>query len=94
MLGSGLVAEWEATHCLPDPSRSACPVTYHPGLAAEVVDGVERVDSRQPSILQADDQAAVVLPQGHAVGMLADQDEVWLEGSAERANSSVTTLGH
>lgn len=52
----------------------------HPGLAAEVVYRVERVDSRKSSILKADDKAAVVLSQGHAVGMLSDQDEVWFEG--------------
>lgn len=83
---------WVATRCLPLCSRSAWPITYHPGLAAEVVHGVERVDSGQPSILEADDQAAVVFTQGHAVGVLADQDEVRLEGSAKRgADSSVTT---
>lgn len=72
------------------PLGSGC-VTYHPGLAAEVVDGVEGVDGRQPSVLEADEQAAVILSQGHAVGMLTDQDEVRLEGSAERgAHSSVT----
>lgn len=69
---------------LPLCSHPAWPITYHPGLAAEVVDRVEGVDGRQPSVLQANDQAAVVFTQGHAVGMLADQDEVGLEGSAER----------
>lgn len=72
--------------------KSAWPVTYHPRLAAEVVDGIEGVDGGQPSILEADDQAAVVFAQGHAVGVLADQDEVWLEGSAKRGtDSSINT---
>lgn len=53
----------------------------HPRLAAEVVYGVERVDSRKPSILEADDQASVVLSQGHAIGMLSNQNEVRFEGS-------------
>ena len=89
----GPLQGWEVSHCLPIPSGSAWPSTYHPGLAAEVVDGVEGVDGRQPSILEADDQAAVVFTQGHAVGMLADKDEVRLEGSAKRgAGSSVTYL--
>lgn len=63
-------------------------VTYHPGLAAEVVYRVERVDSRKSSILKADDKAAVVLSQGHAVGMLSDQDEVWFEGPAKKGSNS------
>lgn len=92
--GMGQFQGWGATHCRPPHSRSAWLITYHPGLAAEVVDGVEGVDSRQPSVLEADDQASVVFAQRHAVGMLADQDEVWLEGSAKRKDgSSVTTLG-
>lgn len=92
MLGNGPISGLGGHPLLPLCSRSAWPVTYHPGLAAEVVHGVERVDSGQPSILEADDQAAVVFTQGHAVGVLADQDEVWLEGSAKRgADSSVTT---
>lgn len=63
---------WEATHCCPPHSRSAWPITYHPGLAAEVVDRVEGVDSRQPSVLEADDQASVVFTQSHAVSVLTD----------------------
>lgn len=83
----------EASPCFPLPSESGWPCTYHPGLAAEIVDRVEGVDGRQPSILEADDQAAVVFAQGHAVGVLADKDEVRLEGSAKRGtNSSVTYL--
>lgn len=68
--------------------------TYHPGLAAEVVYGVERVDSRKPSILKADDQAAVVLSQGHAVGMLSNQDEVRFEGPAKRGTTVVLSHGN
>ena len=83
----------EASPCFPLPSESGWPCTYHPGLAAKIVDRVEGVDGRQPSILEADDQAAVVFTQGHAVGVLADKDEVRLEGSAKRGtNSSVTYL--
>lgn len=90
MLGNGSTSGLGGQTLPPLPSGSASPGTYHPGLAAEVVDRVEGVDGRQPSVLEADDQAAVVFAQGHAVGMLADKDEVWLEGSAKRgANSSV-----
>lgn len=31
------------------------------------------------AVLEADDKAAEVFPQGHAVGVLADQDKIWLE---------------
>lgn len=36
-------------------------ITYHPGLAAEVVDRVEGVDGVDATILEADDEAAEVL---------------------------------
>lgn len=75
----------------PTSLRVSPATTYHPGLAAEVVDGVEGVDGGQPSVLQADDQAAVVLAQGHAVGVLTDQDEVGLEGPA-REGPTVASL--
>lgn len=52
----------------------------HPGLAAEVVDGVEGVDRVDAAVLEADDEAAEILPQCHAVGVLADQDKIRLEG--------------
>lgn len=55
-------------------------ITYHPGLAAEVVDGVEGVDGVNAAVLEANDEAAEVFPQCHAVGVLADQDKIWLEG--------------
>lgn len=73
---------------LPTSLHVGCLFTYHPGLAAEVVYGIQRVDSRKPSILKADDQAAVVLSQGHAVGMLSNQDEVRFEGPAKRGDNS------
>lgn len=75
----GKWGHYRTTSCLQVPSRWTDLVTYHPRLAAEVVYGVERVDRRKPSILQADDQAPVVLSQGHAVGMLSNQDEVRFE---------------
>ena len=52
------VGPFQGCEVLPLPplgSRSAWPITYHPGLAAEVVDGVEGVDSGQPTVLEADD---------------------------------------
>lgn len=52
----------------------------HPGLAAEVVDGVEGVDRVDAAVLEADDEAAEVFSQRHAVGVLPDQDEIRLEG--------------
>lgn len=73
---------------LPTSLHVGCLFTYHPGLAAEVVYGIQRVDSRKPSILKADDQAAVVFSQGHAVGMLSNQDEVRFEGPAKRGGNS------
>jgi len=57
-------------------------VAYHPRLAAEVVDGEERVAARHAAEMQADHQVPEVLPGDHAVGVLADQDEVRLEGPA------------
>lgn len=81
-LGNGPVSGLGGPPIAPTSLWVSLASTYHPGLAAEVVDGVEGVDGGQPSILQADDQAAVVFAQGHAVGVLADQDEVWLEGPA------------
>ena len=54
---------------------------------------LQEIFPTQRSKLWADDQAAVVFTQGHAVGVLADKDEVRLEGSAKRGtNSSVTYL--
>lgn len=65
-------------------------VTYHPGLAAEVVDGVEGVDRVDATILEANDEAAEVLSQGHAVGVLPDQDKVRLEGPGRDERSDVS----
>lgn len=56
---------------------------YHPRLAAEIVDGEERVDTWDAAKMQADDEVPEVLTRNHAVGMLANQNEVWLEGSAK-----------
>lgn len=81
-LGNGPVSDPGGPPTAPTSLRVSPAATYHPGLAAEVVDGVEGIDSGQPSVLQADDQAAVVFAQGHAVGVLADQEEVGLEGPA------------
>lgn len=57
---------------------------YHPRFAAEVVDGEERVDARDATEMKANHQVPEVLPWDHAVGVLANQDEVWLEGPAAR----------
>lgn len=65
-------------------------ITYHPGLAAEVVDGVERVDGVEAAVLEADDEAAEIFPQSHAVGVLPDQDKIWLEGPARDEQRGVS----
>lgn len=57
---------------------------YHPRFAAEVVDGEERVDARDATEMKADHKVPEVLTGDHAVGVLANQDEVWLEGPAAR----------
>ena len=57
---------------------------YHPRFAAEVVDGEEGVDARDAAEMHADHKVPEVLAGDHAVGVLANQDEVWLEGSAAR----------
>lgn len=64
-------------------------MTYHPGFAAEVVNGVERVDARDTSEMQTDHEVPEVLPGDHAVGMLANQDKVWLKGPAEEKQNSL-----
>lgn len=53
---------------------------YHPRFAAEVVDGEERVDAWDSTEMKADHEVPEVLTGDHAVGVLANQDEVWLEG--------------
>lgn len=35
--------------------------TYHPGFAAEIVDGEKRIDAVDTTILEANDKAAKVL---------------------------------
>lgn len=59
-------------------------IAYHPRFAAEVVDGEERVDAGDAAEMKADDKVSEVLTGDHAVGVLANQDEVWLEGPAAR----------
>lgn len=49
---------------------------YSPGFVTEVVDGVQRVDRGDASILKTDDQVPEILVLGHAEGVLAHQDEV------------------
>lgn len=56
--------------------------TYHPRFAAEVVDGEDGVDARDAAEMQADHEVPEVLAGDHAVGVLANQDEVCLEGPA------------
>lgn len=65
-------------------------ITHHPGFAAEVVDGEQGVDAGDSPVLKANHQAPEVFARSHAVGMLANQDKVWLEGSGERQNK----VGH
>lgn len=52
---------------------------YRPRLVAQVVDGREGVDARDAAVLQPNDQVAEIFVLGHTVGMLADEDKVWLE---------------
>ena len=57
---------------------------YHPRFATEVVDGEERVDARDATKVKADHKVPEVLTGDHAVGVLANQDKVWLEGPVKR----------
>lgn len=57
---------------------------YHPRFAAEVVDGIKGVDTRDPAEMKADHKVPEVLAGNHAVGVLTDEDKVWLEGPAGR----------
>lgn len=52
--------------------REMLKLTYHPGFAAEVVDGEERVDARDATKMQANHKVPKVLARNHAVGMLAN----------------------
>ena len=54
--------------------------TYHPRLVTEVVDRVQRVDTRQSSVLQANHDVTMVSVLVHAEGVLSDQHKVWLNG--------------
>lgn len=74
-LGSDVTAAFNGQ----DKSDGRFKVAHHPRLAAEVVRGEERVDARDPTKVKADDEVPEILAGHHAVGMLADQDEVWLE---------------
>lgn len=58
--------------------------TYHPRFAAEVVDGIKGVDTRDPTEMKADHKVPEVLAGDHAVGVLTDEDKVRLEGPARR----------
>lgn len=58
--------------------------TYHPRFAAEVVDGIKGVDTRDPAEMKADHKVPEVLAGDHAVGVLTDEDKVRLEGPAGR----------
>lgn len=55
------------------------PSAYRPGLVTQVVDRLERVDARDASVLQTNDQVAEVFVLGHAEGVLTNEDKVWLE---------------
>lgn len=46
--------------------------TYHPRFAAEVVDGIKGVNTRDPAEMKADHKVPEVLAGDHAVGVLAD----------------------
>lgn len=59
-------------------------IAYHPRFAAEVVDGEERVDAWDATKMKANHKVPEVLTGDHAVGMLPNQDEVWLERPATR----------
>lgn len=63
----------------PDNSDSRFEFAHHPRLAAEVVRGEERVDARNATKVKANDEVSKILARDHTVGMLADQDKVWLE---------------
>ena len=59
-------------------------IAYHPRFAAEVVDGEERVAALDAAEMQTDHEVPEILAGDHAVGVLANQDEVGLEGPAAR----------
>lgn len=68
----------------PWSSRGRGRATHHPRFAAEVVDGVKRVDTGDPAEVEADHKVPEVLAGDHAVGVLTDEDKVRLEGPAGR----------
>lgn len=67
-----------------DVQKSDVVPTYHPRFAAEVVDGIKGVDTRDPAKMKADHKVPKVLAGNHAVCVLTDEDKVWLEGPAGR----------
>lgn len=64
---------------LPLTSDNRLKFAHHPRFAAEVVSGEERVDARDAAKMKANDEVSEILARDHTVGMLADQDKVWLE---------------
>ncbi|KAG7234536.1 hypothetical protein INR49_003922 [Caranx melampygus] len=58
----------------------------------EVVDGEERVDAGDSAKVQSDYEVPEILTRDHAVGVLANQDEVWLEGPTGRQKGSKDTV--
>lgn len=58
---------------------------HRPRFVTKVVDGVQRVDWGDASVLQTDDQVPKILVLGHAEGVLTHQDKVWPEGPGSKA---------
>lgn len=65
--------------------------TYHPRFAAEIVDGIKRVDTWDPAEMKADHKVPEVLAGNHAVGMLTDEDKVRLEGPEGRQSRKLNS---
>jgi len=59
--------------------------TYHPGLVHEIVDGMQRIDARDASVLQAEYDVLPVV--GRISSVLPQQHEVWLDRSDAAATS-------
>lgn len=57
-------------------NTSVSELAYSPRFVTEVVDGVQRVDGGDSGVLQTNNQVPEVLVLGHAVGVLAHQDEI------------------
>lgn len=73
--------------------RETWRVTHHPGFAAEVVDGEERVNTGNSTVLQTHHQIPEVFSWRHAVGMLTNQNKIWLERSGKTNNISGEKTG-